>query len=97
MSEGGAVVTAVADTEAAKELGERALLGVRPEDISPEGGPHPGRVRVVEDMGPSKVLLVDLAGCAVRILVPTSNTAEPGDEVRPKVDPKRVVLWPVDS
>ena len=65
--------------------------------ISPEGGPHPGKVRVVEDMGPAKILLVDVSGCAIHILVPASDNVRPGDEVRPRVDPERVVLWPADS
>ena len=95
VTERGAPLVPVAGTSGAGEVGDRALVGIRPEDIAPDGGAHPGYVRVVEDTGPSKILLVDMSGCAIHILVPTSNAARPGDDVRPRVDPARVVLWPL--
>jgi multiple sugar transport system ATP-binding protein len=73
---------------------ERMTLGVRPEDIAPAGGAETARVRVVEHMGPVKVLLLDWLGQAVHVLVPATHAASPGDAVWPKIDPARMVLWP---
>ena len=91
----GITIAPVDRVRGADEAGDQALLGVRPENITSEGGPHPGKVRVVENTGPVKVLLVDVGGCALHVLVPASDPTRPGDEVRPKVDPEHAVLWPV--
>ena len=69
-------------------------LGVRPEDLVPEGGLDPARVRVVEDTGPAKILLVDWGGCPVHLLVAKGRHFAPGDQIFPSVKQGQAVLWP---
>ncbi len=69
------------------------LLGVRPEDIAPEGGASAGTVRVAEDMGGQWVLLVDWAGTQIHISAEKGHTWRPGDTVYPLIDPRRAILW----
>jgi multiple sugar transport system ATP-binding protein len=84
----------VAVIDAAPGAESEMILGARPEDISPTGGAHSGTVRVVEDMGPTRTLLVQWAGQDIHIVTPKDPPLRPGDEVRPKFDPARVNLWP---
>jgi multiple sugar transport system ATP-binding protein len=69
------------------------LLGVRPEDIAPVGGRQPGQVRVVEDTGPATILLVDWSGKEIHLLVEKGLSFRPGDQIWPRIDPARAVLW----
>src|SRR5204863_7827161 len=46
----------------------RLLLGVRPEDIAPTGGASEAIVKVVEDMGPTFVVLAEWLGQDVRLV-----------------------------
>ena len=73
--------------------GARALLGIRPEHVEPQGGETPARVEVVEDTGPARILLARWAGQAVHILTRRSLDVGPGDEIRPRVDEQRAVVW----
>jgi multiple sugar transport system ATP-binding protein len=70
-------------------------LGVRAEDIALEGGSHPGTVELVEYVGPARIAVVAWAGEHVHVLVPNGVSFKPGDRVYPRLDPDRVVLWPV--
>jgi len=70
------------------------LLGVRPEDIAPEGGEAPGVVRVVEDAGAVWILRVDWAGYSIHIIAPKGRDYVPGGEIHPLINPRRAVLWP---
>ncbi|MBI2503724.1 MAG: ABC transporter ATP-binding protein [Candidatus Latescibacteria bacterium] len=79
--------------EAGQE-GERMQLGVRPEDLAPEGGLDPARVQVVEDTGPAQILLIDWGGCPVHLLVAKDFHFAPGDQIFPRVKPGQAVLWP---
>jgi len=79
---------------ASAPAGDRMLLGLRPEHVAPDGGRHDAVVRVIEDMGASRILLVDWAGCEVHVLVPGEFPARVGDRLRPRVDPAAVCLWP---
>ena len=72
----------------------KKTLGIRPEDIAPDGGQVPGVVRVVEDAGAVWILLVDWAGTAIRIMTPKRRGFAPGEEIYPRVNPHRVVFWP---
>jgi len=74
----------------------RMLLGVRPEDVATAGGPHAGAVRVVEDMGATKTLLVAWAGHDVHIVCPGDFAAAPGDQLQPRIDHERISLWPTN-
>ena len=79
----------------AGEGGDRSMiLGVRPEDIKANGGECEGRVSVVEDMGPTKILLVDWGGCNVHVVTPATAEIRQGDTIHPQVDPERIILWP---
>ncbi len=69
-------------------------LGVRPEDLLPEGGLDPARVRVVEDTGPAQILLADWGGCPVHLLVGQGRPFAPGDQIYPQVRPGQAALWP---
>ena len=72
---------------------ERATLGVRPEHVAVEGGTSEGVVEVAEDLGPARVLLVRWAGVELHALVSRDHASRPGDRVRPRLDPARVVVW----
>ena len=85
---GDAVLPAPADAPAS------AVLGLRPEDVAPTGGPLPGRVKVVEHMGPTKTLLVAWAGTEIHLTCPHAFAAAPGDTLYPCPDPARALVWP---
>jgi multiple sugar transport system ATP-binding protein len=74
-------------------LGGVELVGVRPEDIAIEGGEVEGEVRIVEDMGPVKTLLVGWRGTEIHIVAPKSASVRATDRVRPKVAMDRVVRF----
>jgi multiple sugar transport system ATP-binding protein len=71
-----------------------ATIGVRPEHVAPDGGAVAGRVEVVEDTGPTRVLLVALGAERMHVVVPRSFAARAGDELRPRVDAARAIVWP---
>jgi multiple sugar transport system ATP-binding protein len=73
---------------------QRLILGVRPEDVSLEGGEHPASVELVEDTGPAKVAVVTWGGERVHALLDKHAPQRPKDRVFPRIDPARVVLWP---
>ena len=73
---------------------DQMTLGVRPEDVDPAGGTHAASVRVVEDTGPTKILLVRWAGQDVHVIVPAGTAVRVGDEILPRINPSRAVLWP---
>jgi multiple sugar transport system ATP-binding protein len=73
---------------------ERALLGIRPEDIELDRGSGRGRVRVVEDLGSQKIVLVDWAELVLHVLAPPTLAIAPGDAVDPRFQPDRMVVWP---
>lgn len=72
----------------------KKTLGIRPEDIAPDGGQVPGVVRVVEDAGAVWILLVDWVGTTIRIMTPKRRGFAPGEEIYPRVNPHRAVFWP---
>jgi multiple sugar transport system ATP-binding protein len=78
---------------AAEGGSEEMLLGVRPEDIAPQGGQVPGKVRVVEDTGPAWIVLVEWAGQGVHLLAEKGRRFRPGEEIYPKINAGRAVLW----
>jgi ABC-type sugar transport system ATPase subunit len=82
---------------AAPGSAERALLGIRPEHIAPEGGSHAGVVRVVEYMGATTALLVRWADTEIHIVTRGRSTVRPFQTLRPHVDRARVVVFPPSS
>ncbi|MFC1452835.1 hypothetical protein ACFLSJ_05765 [Verrucomicrobiota bacterium] len=79
--------------EAEGEAGGEAVAGVRPEDIRAAGGDRPAKVRVVEETGAARILLIGWAGQDVHILSGRDARVKAGDTVFPSVDADRVVLW----
>ncbi len=71
-----------------------AQLGIRPENISTQGGETPGTVRVVEEIGPARILLVDIAGTHLHILTDRSENHAPGDTILPSFDSDQLLVWP---
>ena len=72
---------------------EKAIIGVRPEDVACTGGERPAAVRMVEATGPAKVLLADWAGCEIHVLAPATMAVQPGDRIFPRANPDRIVVW----
>jgi len=87
----------VAPLRADEAEAEHMVLGVRPEDIAATGGTHTGTVRMVENTGPAKILLVEWAGCEIHIIVPATDQVSPGDVIHPRIDPDGMLLWPKDG
>ncbi len=73
---------------------DRATLGIRPENIGTTGGPTAGTIRIVENLGPSCILLVDYAGTELHILADRDSSHHPGDTIRPAFHPDRLLVWP---
>src|SRR4051812_34804178 len=70
-----------------------ATVGVRPEDIAPTGGSSEATVKVVENMGPTRVLLVQWLDQEVRILTDKGLTVAVGDRLFPRINRDRAVVW----
>jgi multiple sugar transport system ATP-binding protein len=70
-----------------------ATVGVRPEDIAPTGGSTEATVKVVENMGPTRVLLVQWLDQEVRILTDKGLTVAVGDRLFPRINRDRAVVW----
>jgi multiple sugar transport system ATP-binding protein len=79
--------------EASAGARDRATIGFRPEHVAVEGGSVEGTIEVVEDLGPARVLVVAWAGLRLHLLAPRSLAARPGDRIRPRVEPERIVVW----
>jgi multiple sugar transport system ATP-binding protein len=77
-----------------EQLESGAILGVRPEDIAPTGGERQASVLVVEDMGPTFVLLVEWLGQQVRIVCSKESTYIPGQKIFPTFNPRCAIRWP---
>jgi multiple sugar transport system ATP-binding protein len=73
---------------------QRMIAGVRPEDISLEGGRLAASIELVEDMGPAKVAVVSWGGERLHALLDKHASQRPKDQVFPRINPERVVLWP---
>ena len=76
---------------AATEGGDRATLGVRPEDLRLGDGPLHGTLRIVEASGPHQVLVVAAAGMEWHAIAETGSW-QPGAAVQFAIS--RAVIWP---
>jgi hypothetical protein len=47
----------------------------------------------VEERGPDRVLLVRWCERELHLLVPRAGSHHPGDELRPRLDAERAVVW----
>jgi multiple sugar transport system ATP-binding protein len=72
---------------------DRALVGVRPEHVAPEGGSHDGIVEVVEYMGPTTTLLVRWADAEIHIVTRGRSAIRPHDVIRPRIDAARAIVF----
>jgi multiple sugar transport system ATP-binding protein len=76
---------------------DKAILGVRPEDVrlrrEAEEGAAPGDVFVVEDLGNERLVTLDLGGRFVVARVPADYPAEMGDRLWFGFDPERAHLF----
>ncbi|WP_342239510.1 ABC transporter ATP-binding protein [Inquilinus sp. OTU3971] len=72
--------------EPPKAASGRIEFGIRPEDVEIRGDGLPGAIRVVEPLGPHKLLTVDVAGHLFRAVVDNEHAVEPGQAIslRPK-------------
>jgi multiple sugar transport system ATP-binding protein len=91
-TEGGLALMAAPARAGAK----RMLLGVRPEDVVLEGGNHPASVDLVEDTGPAKVAVISWGNERLHVLVDKHARHKPGDRIFPRLNPDRVILWPLE-
>jgi multiple sugar transport system ATP-binding protein len=71
----------------------KAIVGVRPEDIATTGGAVAGTVKVVENLGPAVVMLIDFLGQEMRILTGKQVRHEPGQQIYPSININRAVVW----
>ena len=79
--------------EVSRDPEPEMLLGIRPENLQPDGGSEPARVQLVEESGPNLVLAVEWSGSIVHILTDRSTPTAPGDQIYPHIDPERAMLW----
>ena len=86
-----------ADVRGQVRGGEQLLFAVRPEYLSlhAEARPTglPGTVAVVENMGVSSLVSLDVAGSIVQVTVPEGAEPEPGAAGWAVPDPARVLLY----
>jgi len=75
----------------------RCLLGVRPEDLALDGGASEGRIEVVEATGPTLILAARWAGRTVHLVTGRDRAPSPGDAIRPRIDPERLLVFPVEG
>ena len=79
--------------EVSRHTEPEMLLGIRPENLQPDGGSEAARVQLVEESGPNLVLAVEWSGSIVHILTDRNTVTAPGDEIYPRIDPERAMLW----
>ena len=70
-----------------------ATIGFRPEHAAPDGGSFEAEVEVVEDLGPSRVIVLRRGDLRLRVLVDRTVRVAPGAILRPRVFADRVVEW----
>jgi multiple sugar transport system ATP-binding protein len=73
-----------------------ATVGVRPEDLALAGGASEGVVRVVEDLGPTRLAVIDWAGQHCHALLAKDRAVAVGERVAPSFAPERALVWPAE-
>lgn len=71
-----------------------ATLGIRPENIRTTGGESPATIEIIEEMGPSTILLVNWCGVHVHILTSAPSPHHKGETIYPTLSPEQVIIWP---
>jgi multiple sugar transport system ATP-binding protein len=74
-----------------------ALLGIRPEHLSPTGGPSPATITLIEEAGPTRILLATWGGQTVRLAVPHDFDLLMGETIHPSPLPERLLVWLPDN
>jgi len=79
--------------EAAPGSPERATIGFRPEHVEtiPEAGD--ARIEVVEELGPTRILVLRWGAQRIHALTERGNLVRTEETVRARVDPSRIVVW----
>lgn len=73
---------------------KKHVIGIRPENITPYGGNSPAIIRMVENLGPSTILLFEWAGSEIHLVITGEKRFKPGEKIFPKFDPSKTILWP---
>jgi multiple sugar transport system ATP-binding protein len=71
-----------------------ATIGVRPEDLALSGGADEAVVRVVEDLGPVRLAVLDWAGQRCHAVVGPERAVAVGERVAPSIRPGAALVWP---
>jgi multiple sugar transport system ATP-binding protein len=71
-----------------------ATVGVRPEDLLLDGGSGEAVVRVVEDLGPNRLAVIEWAGQHCHALLAKEHAVSVGERVFPSFAPERALVWP---
>jgi multiple sugar transport system ATP-binding protein len=96
--EGGRLRAGPLDWPAPAGIPSLVTIGIRPESVRLESGGVPGRVTVVEDLGPEKVVTVDLgAGVRVRALVAGTHPVCEGDGAAVRIAGEALRLFERES
>ena len=78
-------------------IGRMLDLGLRAEDVRLDPGGLPGRVDIVEHLGSSVVLHIDIDGRIVLAQQADSETIRPGDTVGVQINPERFYLFDTET
>jgi multiple sugar transport system ATP-binding protein len=73
---------------------EGMTVGVRPEDLRPDGGSDEAVVTVVEPQGPVRIAVATWRGRTVRLSVPRDRAIRPGERIQPSFDSAAALRWP---
>ncbi|MGK9230963.1 ABC transporter ATP-binding protein [Inquilinus limosus] len=76
--------------EPPKAAAGRIEFGIRPEDVEIRADGLSGAVRVIEPLGPHKLLTLDVAGHRFRAVVDNEHAVEPGQPISLRPKPGRV-------
>ena len=76
-----------------RDAPQRAILGIRPENILPHGGEIPAAIEVVENLGASTIVLATWADQPIHLSITGAAQWRVGDVIYPFVDSKRVLVW----
>ena len=75
----------------------RLSISTRSSPAEARASPLRGRVELVEECGPHRVVAVHALGQTLRFAVGNDRSFAPGDAVAIELPPERLLLWPADS
>ncbi len=71
----------------------RALLGIRPEHLELGTGPLTARIELIEETGPTRVVVLTCAGLQLRALCDASHVLQPGAEIAIELPARHRLFW----